>query len=100
MKIKLNKTIETKLEIQAFEILKEKIQNERYRLMLDGIQFVLILEMGNEKNLKQEINQCIQHIDSIVDEIRLDTDIKKIIRSSACVLGNMIEAQLRVQIYI
>lgn len=95
MKIKLNKTIETQLEIQAFEIIKEKIQNEKYRLMLDGIQIVLILDAENEK----EIKQCIKYIDFIIDGIRLDTSIERQNRLKACVIGNIIEAELRVCIY-
>lgn len=96
----LSKTVETELEQMAFEILKQKIKNQKYKLLLEGVQIVLSLEVENQKNLKQEIKKCVENIDEIIDEIRLDTQIEKITRSSVCVLGNMIEAQLRVQIYI
>lgn len=96
----LYKTVETELEKQAFEVLREKIENQKYKLLLEGVQIVLSLEVENQKNLKQEIKKCVENIDEIIDEIRLDTQIEKITRSSVCVLGNMIEAQLRVQIYI
>lgn len=58
---------------------------------------MLILEEGNIKNLKKELRKCVEYIDSIVEQIRLDTQIKKIIRSSACVLGNLIAGELRVE---
>lgn len=96
----LHKTVETELEQMAFKVLQEKIENQKYRLRLEGVQIVLSLEVENQKNLKQEIKKCVENIDEIIDEIRLDTQIEKITRSSVCVLGNMIEAQLRVQIYI
>lgn len=93
----LNQTVETELVNQAFEILKEKMRNEKYKLTLEGVQIVLILEEGNIKNLKKELRKCVEYIDSIVEQIRLDTQIKKIIRSSACVLGNLIAGELRVE---
>lgn len=93
----LNQTVETELVNQAFEILKEKMRNEKYKLTLEGVQIVLILEEGNIKNLKKELRKCVEYIDSIVEQIRLDTQIKKIIRSSACVLGNLITGELRVE---
>lgn len=93
----LNQTVETELVNQAFKILKEKMRNEKYKLTLEGVQIVLILEEGNIKNLKKELRKCVEYIDSIVEQIRLDTQIKKIIRSSACVLGNLIAGELRVE---
>lgn len=95
----LSKTIETKLEKQAFEILKEKIESKKYKLLLQGVQIVLVLDIENKRNLKKELRKCVECIDSIIDQIRLDIEIERIVRSKACVLGNMIESELRVLIY-
>lgn len=93
----LSKTVETKLEQRAFETLKEKIQNEKYRLRLEGIQIVAVLEPENQKNLKQEIKKCVEYMDEIIDQIRIDNDIQRQIRQKACVLGNLINGELRVE---
>lgn len=93
----LSKTVETKLEQRAFETLKEKIQNEKYRLRLEGIQIVAVLEPENQKNLKQEIKKCVEYMDEIIDQIRIDNDIQRQIRQKACVLGNLINSKLRVE---
>lgn len=91
----LHKTVETELEQRAFKVLQEKIENQKYRLRLDGVQIVLVLDVENEKELKKHI----EYIDAIVDEIRLDTGIERQIRHKACVLGNLINSELRVQMY-
>lgn len=93
----LSKTVETELEKQAFQILKEKNQNEKYRLILEGVQIVLILEMENIKNLKKEIKKCVEIIDEMIYEIRIDAGIERKFRLKACIIGNLIEAELRVQ---
>lgn len=93
----LHKTVETELEKQAFEILKEKIKNQKYKLTLKGIQIVVVLEEGNQKNLKQEMKKCVEYIDEMIYEIRMDTGIERQIRHKACIIGNLIEAELRVQ---
>lgn len=93
----LSKTVETKLEQRAFETLKEKIQNEKYRLRLEGIQIVAVLEPENQKNLKQEIKKCVEYMNEIIDQIRIDNDIQRQIRQKACVLGNLINGELRVE---
>lgn len=93
----LNKTVEAELVNQAFEVLKEKMRNEKYKLTLEGVQIVLILEEGNIKNLKKELRKCVEYLDEAVDQIRIDTQIERIVRSSACVLGNLIVGELRVQ---
>lgn len=93
----LSKTVETKLEQRAFETLKEKIQNEKYRLRLEGIQIVAVLEPENQKNLKQEIKKCVEYMDEIIDQICIDNDIQRQIRQKACVLGNLINGELRVE---
>lgn len=93
----LSKTVETELEQMAFEILKQKIENEKYKLRLEGVQIVLVLEEGNIKNLKKEIKKCVENIDSIVDEIRLDTKIQRQIRHKDYVIGNLINSELRVE---
>lgn len=95
----LSKTVETELEQMAFEILKQKIENEKYKLRLEGVQIVLVLEEGNIKNLKKEIKKCVENIDSIVDEIRLDTKIQRQIRHKNYVIGNLIEAELKVEMF-
>ena len=58
---------------------------------------MLILEEGNIKNLKKELRKCVEYLDEAVDQIRIDTQIERIVRSSACVLGNLIVGELRVQ---
>lgn len=93
----LSKTVEIKLEQRAFETLKEKIQNEKYRLRLEGIQIVAVLEPENQKNLKQEIKKCVEYMNEIIDQIRIDNDIQRQIRQKACVLGNLINGELRVE---
>lgn len=95
----LSKTVETELEQMAFEILQQKIENEKYKLRLEGVQIVLVLEEGNIKNLKKEIKKCVENIDSIVDEIRLDTKIQRQIRHKNYVIGNLIEAELKVEMF-
>lgn len=94
----LHKTVETELEQRAFQVLKQKIKkNEKYRLRLEGVQIVLVLDIENKQNLKQEIKQCIQHIVSIIDEIRIDTSIERKFRLQFCIIGNLINGELRVQ---
>lgn len=93
----LHKTVETELEKQAFEILKEKIKNQKYKLTLKGIQIVVVLEEGNQKNLKQEMKKCVEYIDEMIYEIRIDTSIERQNRLKACVIGNLISSELRVQ---
>lgn len=95
----LNKTIETELEQRAFQILKQKIENEKYRLILEGVQIVLSLKVENKEELKKEMKKLVENIDEIIDQIRIDTEIEKIIRSSACVLGNLVNSELRLKIY-
>ena len=92
----LNKTVETELEQMAFEILKQKIENQKYRLRLEGVQIIVVLE-AEKQELKKELKKHIEYIDAIVDEIRLDTGIERQIRHKACVLGNLINSELRVQ---
>lgn len=93
----LNKTVETELEQRAFDFLKQKIKNEKYRLRLEGVQVVAVLE-AEKQELKKEIKQCVEYIDSIIDEIRIDTSIERKFRLKACVIGNIINCELRVQI--
>lgn len=93
----LSKTVETELEQMAFEILKQKIKNEKYRLLLGGVQIVLVLEVDNKKELKKEIKKCVEIIDEIIEQIRIDTSIERKFRLKACIIGNLIEAELRVQ---
>lgn len=92
----LSKTVETELEQMAFEILKQKIENEKYKLRLEGVQIVLVLELENP-NLKQEIKKCVEYIDEMIYEIRIDTGVERQNRLKACIIGNLIEAELRVQ---
>lgn len=92
----LNKTVETELEQMAFEILQQKIENEKYKLRLEGVQSVLVLELENP-NLKQEIKKCVEYIDEMIYEIRIDTGVERQNRLKACIIGNLIEAELRVQ---
>lgn len=98
MKIKLNKTIETKLEIQAFEVLQKKIKNEKYRLRLEGVQIIVVLE-AEKQELKKEMRKFVEYIDEIIEQIRIDTSIERKFRLQACIIGNLIEAELRVCIY-
>lgn len=92
----LSKTVETELEQMAFEILQQKIENEKYKLRLEGVQSVLVLELENP-NLKQEIKKCVEYIDEMIYEIRIDTGVERQNRLKACIIGNLIEAELRVQ---
>ena len=93
----LYKTIETKLDQMAFQILKEKAKNEKYKLMLEGIQIVLSLKVENKEELKKEMKKLVEYIDEMIDQIGLDTGIQRQIRLKACVLGNLINGELRVQ---
>ncbi len=93
----LNKTVETELEQMAFEFLKQKIKSKKYKLTLEGIQIVFVLEVENPKNIKKEIKNCVEYIDEMIYEIRIDTDIERQIRHKACVLGNLINSELIVQ---
>lgn len=95
----LNKTVETELKQRAFEILKQKIKSKKYKLTLEGIQIVFVLEVENPKNIKKEIKNCVEYIDEMIYEIRMDTGIERQIRHKACVLGNLINSELRVQMY-
>lgn len=95
----LNKTVETELEQMAFEILQQKIENEKYRLLLGGVQIVLVLEVDNKKELKKEIKKCVEIIDEMIYEIRIDAGIERKFRLKACIIGNLIEAELRVQMF-
>lgn len=90
-------TTETKLDQMAFQILKEKAKNEKYKLMLEGIQIVLSLKVENKEELKKEMKKLVEYIDEIIDQIGLDTGIQRQIRLKACVLGNLINSELRVQ---
>lgn len=93
----LHKTVETELEQMAFIILEEKIENEKYKLQLKGVQILFVLKIEHKQNLKKEIRKCVEYIDKITDRIRIDTDIERIIRLKACTLGNLINAELIVQ---
>lgn len=95
----LSKIVETELEKQAFEVLHKKIKNEKYRLRLEGVQVVAVLEAENPKNLKKELKKCIEYIDGIIYEIRIDTSIERQFRLQACIIGNLINGELRVQMY-
>lgn len=95
----LYKTIETKLDQRAFKVLQGKIENQKYRLILQGMQIVVVLEVENPKNQKKELRKCVEYIDAVIDQIRIDTHIDRQIRHKACVIGNLIEAELRVQMF-
>lgn len=96
MKIKLNKTIETKLEIQAFEVLQKKIKNEKYRLRLEGVQIIVVLE-AEKQELKKEMRKFVEYIDEIIEQIRIDTSIERKFRLQSCIIGNLINSELRVE---
>lgn len=93
----LSKTVETELEQMAFEILKQKIENQKYRLRLEGVQVVAVLEAEKQKNLKKELKKLVEVIDSIIDQIRINIGIERKIRHKACVIGNLINSELRVE---
>lgn len=93
----LSKTVETELEQMAFEILKQKIENQKYRLRLEGVQIVCVLEAENKKELKKELRKLVEVIDSIIDQIRINIGIERKIRHKACVIGNLINSELRVE---
>lgn len=93
----LSKTVETELEQMAFEILQQKIENEKYRLLLGGVQIVLVLEVDNKKELKKEIKKCVEIIDEMIYEIRIDAGIERKIRFQSCIIGNLINSELRVE---
>ena len=93
----LSKTVETELEQMAFEILKQKIENQKYRLQLEGVQIVCVLEAENKKELKKELRKLVEVIDSIIDQIRINIGIERKIRHKACVIGNLINSELRVE---
>lgn len=95
----LNKTVETELEQMAFEFLKQKIKSKKYKLTLEGIQVVFVLEVENPKNIKKEIKNCVEYIDEMIYEIRIDTSIERQFRLQACIIGNLINGELRVQMY-
>lgn len=97
MEFCLHKTVETELEKQAFEVLKEKIENQKCKLLLEGVQIVLSLEVENQYNLKQEIKKCVENIDEIIEQIRIDTSIERKFRLQSCIIGNLINSELRVE---
>lgn len=92
----LSKTVETKLEQRAFETLKEKIKNEKYRLRLEGVQIIVVLE-AEKQELKKEMRKFVEYMDSIIDQIRIDTSIERKFRLQSCIIGNLIAGELRVE---
>lgn len=92
----LYKTIETKLDQRAFKVLQGKIENQKYRLRLEGVQIIVVLE-AEKQELKKEMRKFVEYIDEIIEQIRIDTSIERKFRLKACIIGNLIEAELRVQ---
>lgn len=94
----LYKTIETKLDQRAFKVLQGKIENQKYRLRLEGVQIIVVLE-AEKQELKKEMRKFVEYIDEIIEQIRIDTSIERKFRLKACIIGNLIEAELRVQMF-
>lgn len=94
----LHKTVETELEQRAFKVLQEKIENQKYRLRLDGVQIIVVLE-AEKQELKKEMRKFVEYIDEIIEQIRIDTSIERKFRLQACIIGNLINGELRVQMY-
>lgn len=93
----LHKTVETELEQRAFQVLKQKIKkNEKYRLRLEGVQIIVVLE-AEKQELKKEMRKFVEYIDEIIEQIRIDTSIERKFRLQSCIIGNLINSELRVE---
>lgn len=92
----LYKTIETKLDQRAFKVLQGKIENQKYRLRLEGVQIIVVLE-AEKQELKKEMRKFVEYIDEIIEQIRIDTSIERKFRLQSCIIGNLINSELRVK---